>query len=151
MLSKLILHNRKQLSRVFFILLIFIGIFHIAAGLYFIIMHKNDLMEYHLESDTILSFISNKIGNRATIITFGIIEIVSGLMLFWFYKNKSLALLGITINTILFVLTLSLSNIGEHSIIMADSILKNAILIKDLTLLGLGIILFWHMINNIEN
>jgi hypothetical protein len=142
---------KRQLSFLFFIILITIGTIHISYGAYIIAFSGNKILSDVIQTDTILGIVSKPIGINLTFLIFGIIEIISGYMLYSFRKSKSKALLGISINTLLFVTTLSLTHISNHTFLITNTILNNAILIKDFTLLGLGIILFGYMVTNTES
>lgn len=142
---------RRPLSILLFTILTAIGTFHILIGIFFIINRSNSLFNEILRSDTILTQASTHLGNNITIISFGVIEILSGYLLYYYNKSKSKALLGISMNTILFTTTLSFNHVTKHASLASEALLKNALLIKDFTLLGIGLILFGYMITNHKN
>jgi hypothetical protein len=54
-------------------------------------------------------------------------------------------------NTVLFTTTLSFNHVSKHATLASEALFKNALLIKDYTLLGIGLLLFGYMITNHEN
>jgi uncharacterized membrane protein YkgB len=142
---------RRHLSIFLFIILSAIGTFHIFIGLFFLISSNNTLFSEILYSDTILTKVSNQLGNTTTVILFGIVEILSGYLLYSYNKSKTKALLGISMNTVLFTTTLSFNHVSKHATLASEALFKNALLIKDYTLLGIGLLLFGYMITNHEN
>ncbi len=151
MSSLSIINWRRNLSISLFITLAIIGTFHICFGLFFLINRNNGLFSEILCSDTILTKVSYQLGHNITVILFGTIEILSGYLLYYYYKSKTKALLGISMNTILFATTLSFSHVTQHANLASEALFKNALLIKDFTLLGIGLLLFGYMITNQEN
>lgn len=142
---------RRNLSISLFITLATIGTFHICIGLFFLLNRNSSLFNDILCSDTILNLVSNKLGNTLTIILFGIVEILSGYLLYSYNKSKTKALLGISMNTVLFSTTISFNHVSQHAYLASEAFFKNALLIKDYTLLGIGLLLFGYMITNHEN
>jgi len=142
---------RRPLSVLLSIILAAIGTFHICIGLFLLLNHNSTIIFEILNSDTLLTAASRHLGDQLTVILFGLIEIASGYLLYSYNKSKNKALLGISMNTVLFTTTLSFTHVSHHAGEASAVLLKNALLIKDFTLLGIGLILFAYMITNHEN